>query len=59
MRNRSGSKPAASFFRSDKWIVELWYLMLQNIAKRWTRPVQAWKAALKQCVILFGERVPV
>jgi transposase-like protein len=35
------------------------YLVLQQVAKRWTRPIRAWKAALNQFVILFGERVPV
>jgi len=35
------------------------YLALQNVAKKWTRPIRDWKAALHQFVILFGERVPV
>jgi transposase-like protein len=35
------------------------YLALQQIAKRWTRPIRDWKAALNQFVILVGERVPV
>jgi hypothetical protein len=28
------------------------------VAKKWTQPIPAWKAALNQCVMLFGERVP-
>jgi len=46
-------------FPNDESIVKLLYLALQNIAKRWTRPIRDWKAALNQFVILFGERVPV
>jgi putative transposase len=46
-------------FPNDESIVKLLYLALQNVAKRWTRPIRDWKAALNQFVILFGERVPV
>ena len=46
-------------FPNDESIVKLLYVALQNIAKRWTRPIRDWKAALNQFVILFGERVPV
>jgi hypothetical protein len=46
-------------FPNDASMVKLLYVALQNIAKRWTRPMRDWKAALNQCVILFGERVPV
>jgi len=28
------------------------------VAKKWTRPIRDWTAALNQFVILFGERVP-
>jgi putative transposase len=46
-------------FPTDEAIVKLLYLALQNVAKRWTRPIRDWKAARNQFVILFGERVPV
>jgi transposase-like protein len=46
-------------FPNDESIVKVLYLALQNIAKKWTRPIRDWKAALNQFVILFGERVPV
>jgi putative transposase len=46
-------------FPNDEAIVKVMYLALQQIAKRWTRPIRDWKAALNQFVILFGERVPV
>ena len=45
-------------FPNDEAIVKVVYLALQQIAKRWTRPIRDWKAALNQFVILFGERVP-
>jgi putative transposase len=46
-------------FPNDASIMKLLYLALQHVAKRWTRPIRDWKAALNQFVILFGERVPV
>ena len=46
-------------FPNDESIVTVLYLALQQMAKRWTRPIRDWKAALNQFVILFGERVPV
>jgi putative transposase len=30
-----------------------------TVAKKWTKPIPEWKAALNQFVILFGERVQV
>jgi len=35
------------------------YLALSRIAKKWTRPIRDWKAALNQFVILFADRVPI
>jgi transposase-like protein len=46
-------------FPHDESIVKLLYMGLQRVAKKWTQPIRAWKAALNQFVILFGERVPV
>ena len=46
-------------FPNDEAIVKVLYLALQHVAKKWTRPIRDWKAALNQFVILFGERVPV
>ena len=46
-------------FPNDESIMKVLYLALQNVAKKWTRPMRDWKAALNQFVILFGERVPV
>jgi putative transposase len=46
-------------FPNDESIMKVWYLALHNVAKKWTRPIRDWKAALHQFVVLFGERVPV
>jgi transposase-like protein len=46
-------------FPNDESLVKVLYLALQNVAKKWTRPIRDWKAALNQFVILFGERVPM
>ena len=46
-------------FPNDESLVKVVYLALQQVAKKWTRPIRDWKAALNQFVILFGERVPV
>ena len=46
-------------FPNDESIIKLLYMGLQHVAKKWTQPIPEWKAALNQCVILFGERVQV
>lgn len=46
-------------FPNDESIVRVLYLALQSVAKRWTRSIRGWKAALNQFVMLFGERVPM
>jgi putative transposase len=37
---------------------KLLYLALEHIAKKWTMPIQNWKAALQHFAILLGDRVP-
>lgn len=44
-------------FPSDEAILKVLYLGLRNVAKRWTRPIQNWTAALNQFAILFGDRM--
>ena len=46
-------------FPGDEAAIKLMYLALQNLAKRWSRPVQDWKKALSQFAILFGDRLPL
>lgn len=46
-------------FPSDDAISKLFYLALNNIAKKWTLPIRDWKAALNQFTILFEGRLPV
>ena len=48
-----------SAFPNDESIIKVLYMGLQHAAKKWTQPIPEWKAALNQCVILFGERVQV
>jgi putative transposase len=38
--------------------IKLLYLALEHIAKKWTKPVKGWKAALQRFAILHGDRVP-
>lgn len=45
-------------FPSDDAVYKILYLGLRNVAKKWTRPIQNWAAALNQFVILFGDRMP-
>jgi putative transposase len=45
-------------FPSDDAVTKVLYLALRNVAKKWTRPIQNWRAALNQFVILFPERMP-
>jgi len=46
-------------FPHDEAATKLIYLAVQNIAKKWTKPIQNWKAALNQFAILFEGRVPL
>jgi putative transposase len=46
-------------FPNDEAIVKLLSMGWQHVATKWTQPIPAWKAALNQFVILFGERVPM
>lgn len=46
-------------FPNDEAATKLIYLAMQNIAKRWTKPIQNWKAALNQFAIRFEDRVPL
>ena len=45
-------------FPSDEAATKLIYLAVQNMAKKWTMPIQHWKVALNQFAILFENRVP-
>jgi putative transposase len=40
-------------------VLKLLYLALRNIEKRWTMPVQNWKAALNRFAIIYEDRVPI
>jgi len=45
-------------FPNQEAAMKLLYLALEHIAKKWTMPVQNWKAALQRFTILLGDRVP-
>jgi transposase-like protein len=51
------SKTRGSFPNAEA-AMKLLYLALEHIAKKWTMPVQNWKAALQRFAILHGERIP-
>jgi len=50
---------ARGSFPNDEAVSKLLYLALRNIAKRWTMPVQNWKAALNRFAIIYENRLPV
>jgi transposase-like protein len=43
-------------FPDEDSVFKLMYLAMQNIAKRWNRPIKNWKAALSHFAILFPGR---
>jgi hypothetical protein len=45
-------------FPSPDAALKLLFLALEHIAKKWTMPVQNWKAALQRFAIRLGDRVP-
>ena len=44
-------------FPNDEAATKLLYLALQKIAKKWSKPIKDWKAALNQFAIRFEEKV--
>lgn len=50
-------KPRGAF-PDDGAILKLLYLALIRVAKRWTRPVRDWTAALNTFAVLFPDRMP-
>ena len=45
-------------FPNGEALIKLYYLALRNISKKWTMPIQNWKAALNRFTIMFDERMP-
>jgi len=43
-------------FPDEESVVKLMYLAMNNISKRWNRPIKNWRAALSHFAILFPER---
>lgn len=48
-----------SSFPNDEAVLKLLYLALRNIAKKWTMPIQNWKAALNRFAIIYEDRIPI
>ncbi len=46
-----------SSFSTDEAVTKLLYLALDNISKKWTMPIWAWKAAQNRFLIQFEDRV--
>ena len=45
-------------FPNEEAATKLLYLALERAARRWTRPVADWKAALNRFAILYEDRLP-
>jgi transposase-like protein len=45
-------------FPDEASVFKLMYLAINNISKRWNKPVKDWKAALSRFAILFPDRFP-
>jgi len=46
-------------FPSDEAALKLLYLVIENVSRKWTQPVQNWRAALNQFAILFEDQTAV
>ena len=57
--NRSLRKviKTTAVFPSKEAVFRLMYLAMNNIAKKWNRPIKNWRAALSHFAILFPERL--
>jgi putative transposase len=45
-------------FPNEEAALKLLYLALERVARKWTRPLQDWKAALNRFAILYEDRLP-
>jgi len=45
-------------FPNDESILKIFYLALNNVAKKWTMPIRDWRVALNQFVMMYSDRVP-
>ena len=43
-------------FPDEESVFKLMYLAMNNISKRWNRPIKNWRAALSHFAILFPQR---
>lgn len=48
-----------SSFPNDDALLKLLFLALRNIAKKWTRPIPDWQAALNRFAIIYEHRIPI
>ncbi|MEL7520100.1 MAG: IS256 family transposase, partial [Cyanobacteria bacterium J06553_1] len=46
-------------FPSEDAVFRQMYLAMNNISKKWNRPIKNWRAALSHFAILFPERFSV
>lgn len=46
-------------FPDEASVFKLMYLAMNNISKKWKRPIKDWRAALSHFAILFPERFPL
>jgi len=44
-------------FSSEQALLKLMYLVIKNISKKWTMPIQNWGLAFSQLYIKFGDRI--
>ena len=44
-------------FPSEQALLKLMYLVIKNISRKWTMPVQNWGLAMSQLYIKFGDRI--
>ena len=45
-------------FPHEEFLLKLYYMALERIAKKWTAPIHDWSAALNRFAIEFAERTP-
>ena len=45
-------------FPTEASVMKIFYLALENIAKKWTMPIRCWKSAMNQFAIKFAGRMP-
>jgi transposase-like protein len=57
LHSHSATGNRSTAFPTEASVLKIFYLVLGNIAKKWTMPIRCWKSAVNQLAIKFADRM--